>query len=72
MNCKKIVQKVFRGQNPSPNQIKPELVDKADKLDVATAFIRVLEGNIAKVRSGKSHPPETSHELNPSRVENLA
>ena len=64
VNCKSIVQKVFRGQDPSPNQTKPEFLEKADKLDLATAFIRVLEGNIAKVRCCSiHHPPQTRHDL---------
>ncbi len=46
------MQRAFRNKDPyaDDNRIS-ELMRKADRLDVATSLIKVLETNIAKVRT---------------------
>ncbi len=51
VSCKSVVQNIFRNQEQDFDQKTVDILKKADALDVATAFIRILEGNIAKVLS---------------------
>jgi hypothetical protein len=55
VSSKRIVRSAFRNQELILDKAISDVLEKADKLDVATAVIRVLESNIAKVNQSSEH-----------------